>query len=333
MSEPTLILAYDNLRVEIADAMGWTRTEAKWTASQVAVIDKMMQSGYRRFLFPPVIPGDTTPHKWSFLEPVTTLVAFGDASGTVSGQPVYASPSSTVTITTSEFYPGMIGQSLVFDTSGNSYEIISYTSATVVVVSGDASGETSDDTFTITADGDCSLPDDFGSISSDLFCSDSSTMSRKRVERRGVSDILRMRAESDDLTGEPDYFALAPKTHTGAAGQRQKLMFYPIPDTDYTLSYKYQILRNKIDSTYAYPAGTEAHSETILAAMLAECSKYIRDDNGEEARFKELLFSSIRQDQMLDAPSSLGYNGNNSGYLPRRHSGDNPTITYNGSPI
>jgi len=333
MSEPTLILAYDSLRTEIADALGWTRTSSKWTASQIAVIDKMMQSGYRRFLFPPVLPGETVPHKWSFLEPVAELVAFGDLDGTVNGTPSYSSPSSTVEATTSVFYPGMIGQSLVFDTSGNSYVIAGYTSGTVVTVTGDASGETADDGITITANGDCALPDDFGSMSSDFYCESSNSMSRKRIERRGVADILCLRAEDDDLTGEPDYFALAPKTHTGAAGQRQQIMFYPIPDTDYTLSYRYQILRNKIDSTYTYPAGTEAHSETILAAMMSECSKYIREDAGEEARFKELLYASVRQDQLLDSPDSYGYNGNTRGYVPRRHCGDNPTITYNGTVI
>jgi len=330
MSEPTLILAYDNLRTEIAFALGWTRTESKWTAAQVAVIDKIMQSGYRRFLAPPVLPNSMVPHKWSFLEPTATLVAFTSAAGTMSGVPIYSSPSSTVTATAAKFFPGMVGRSIIFDDSSASYVIAGYTSSTVITVTGDASGELTGDDFTIAATGDVALPDDFGSMSSEFYLATSVASGCKTVQRRGLADILRRRAEDDDETGVPEVFAIAPKTHTGQTGQRQQAMFWPIPDDDYTLTFQYQILRNKIDATYVYPAGIETHSETILAAMLAECDHHVRQDLGNEARFKEMLYSSISMDQMNSAPESMGYNGNRGAGIVSRHNGENSTITYNG---
>jgi len=332
MSEPTLILAYDNLRTEIAFALGWTRTESKWTAAQVAVIDKVLQSGYRRFLFPAVLPNDTVPHKWSFLEPTDTIVAFAAASGTVSGLPVYATPSSTITATAAKFFPGMVGRSITFDTSSTSYVIVGYTSSTIITVTGNASGELTGDTFTIDSTGDVAMPDNFGSMSSEFYLS-SSVSSCKTIQRRGLSDILRRRAEDEDRTGAPEFYAIAPKAHTGAAGQRQQAMFWPTPDDDYTLTFQYQLLRNKIDATYVYPAGIESHSETILAAILAECDHQMRQDFGNEARFKEMLFTSVKMDEMNSSPESMGYNSNRGAGVVARHNGENPAITYNGGSI
>jgi hypothetical protein len=70
------------------------------------------------------------------------------ADGTTSGSPSKDNGTTTVTATAAVFNADMVGHSLVFDVSGLSYPIVSYTSATVVVVTGDASGETDAD-FTV----------------------------------------------------------------------------------------------------------------------------------------------------------------------------------------
>jgi hypothetical protein len=71
-------------------------------------------------------------------------------AGTVSGTPSKDNGTTTITATADIFVATMVGSTFTFDTSGTSYVIASHTSATVIVVTGDASGETADDTFTIT---------------------------------------------------------------------------------------------------------------------------------------------------------------------------------------
>jgi hypothetical protein len=67
-------------------------------------------------------------------------------TGACSG--VFSSPSTTVTATAAAFHATMVGRTLKGG-SGTEYLITAYTSTTVVVVTGDASAET---TFTVTAD-------------------------------------------------------------------------------------------------------------------------------------------------------------------------------------
>lgn len=70
-------------------------------------------------------------------------------SGTASGVPVYASGQSTITSAGTEFIPEHVGSTFKFGTSGATYPIVTYTSTSQVKVKGDASGETSGDTFTV----------------------------------------------------------------------------------------------------------------------------------------------------------------------------------------
>lgn len=70
-------------------------------------------------------------------------------TGTVSGLPVHVAGTSTITSAGTEFTYEQIGAFFQFDTSGTRYEITGFTSTSVVTVQGDASGETSGDTFTI----------------------------------------------------------------------------------------------------------------------------------------------------------------------------------------
>lgn len=70
-------------------------------------------------------------------------------TGTMSGAPSFGDPESTVTATAAIFTEEMVGQRLIFDTSGNSYLIEAFTSTTIIDITGDASGEDSGDTLTV----------------------------------------------------------------------------------------------------------------------------------------------------------------------------------------
>ena len=79
MAESTLSLSYPDFVREVALLLGYSTTSADRTAAETAEIDRLVQSGLRQFYHPPIVPGEASPHEWSFLSPVKTLVtASGD---------------------------------------------------------------------------------------------------------------------------------------------------------------------------------------------------------------------------------------------------------------
>lgn len=68
---------YTSLCVDLADFLGWGRnTEgagSDWTTATQNRLSDLIHGGYLQFLYPPILPGETTAHRWSFLRPTTTL--------------------------------------------------------------------------------------------------------------------------------------------------------------------------------------------------------------------------------------------------------------------
>jgi len=93
-------------------------------------------------------------------------------------------------------------------------------------------------------------------------------------------------------------------------------MFHNPPNDDFTLKYRYYILPDALVlTTYEYPYGSAAHSETILESCLAIAESREKDggDGSHQARFGGLLQSSIDHDRSLGSPIvHFGYNGDNS---------------------
>lgn len=335
MSEPNLIQTFAEIKLDMGEELGWTRTEGKWTASQVLKMNSMMDAAYRRFLFSARDPRSGMPHRWSFLEPTTTIVFWATVTGTNSGAPSYdASAYSTITATADKFYPSMIGQTYTFDTSSTDYTITHYVSATQIKVSGDASGEASGDTFTITATGDYRMPDDFGAIIGDFHYTASQAY-RRLLKRVGIGQIHHQRSINSDYTSVPEIYAIVPASQDGSAGQRQNVSIWPIPASTYTLTYNYSILPDKISSSSPYPKGTEAYSEAIRWACLAEVESRHDLQRGYEQRYQDALASAVQRDQLDSMPDTVGYNDDGSTSVNRywhdRTVG--ATITRNGTPI
>lgn len=72
MAEPTLSLSFTDFRSRTARYLGWSPDSADWSSDETSRLDEIVQSGYRQFLNPPVLP-NVPKHRWSFLRPVTTL--------------------------------------------------------------------------------------------------------------------------------------------------------------------------------------------------------------------------------------------------------------------
>jgi len=73
MAESSLTLGFPELRQAIGFYLGYGSVIGDWTATQIAVIETIVQTGYRRVLYPPAIDASTVGYEWSFLRPSTTL--------------------------------------------------------------------------------------------------------------------------------------------------------------------------------------------------------------------------------------------------------------------
>jgi len=310
MAESTTSLDYNALVKATAERCGYGYTAyASLTSNQQTEVDLYVQEGYREWL---------QAFDWSFLRPVTTSVLFATTTtGTVSGTPSHSAGLTTITATASKFYPTMEANTFTFDTSGTEYTIATYTSATVIVVYGDASGETADDTFTITGTGKYQLPDDFGGFIGDVYFS-AGAGRWLPIEITGIAEVLDMHQRTTGQ-GRPTLGALqiepVSDQSTNAIGQRWSLLVWRYPDANYTIRYQYQVLPHNLatapssSTSTQYPYGGARHAETILYACYAaaERSKYKVIDGPDGAHYQRLLARSIQIDKKFTRAGTLGY--------------------------
>lgn len=143
-----------------------------------------------------------------------------------------------------------------------------------------------------------SLPDDFGGVIINDSVSYESGSSKRRISKVPEGKIAALQGKTNE-TGDPVYYATRPKGHTAITGMRWEITFYPTPSSDAGVRFRYPINPPTIDSTDQYPLGGASHSETIIEAVLAAAEEYLDDDpqGVHQARFMELLASSIRQDR------------------------------------
>lgn len=337
--EPTAGGDFDVLRRRVGDYLGKSMDPDDWSQNDFDRISDIIDAGYRQFLHPPVLPGERMAHEWSFLRPLSTITIWGTVSGTSSGAPSYSSSTglSTITATTSKFYETMVGKTFTFDTSGNEYTVASYTSATVIKVTGNASAETSGDTFTVAADGDYQFPDDFGGLDGDLFYDQADNAFYPiKLTSEGMILNLRMRETVEiTTTGKPEMAAVVPiNSTTNSEGQRWNLMIWSTPSDGnvYTLTYRYHALQNALSLTRPFALGGAAHFETILASCLATAEQFLNDTAGQMTnRWLERLFASVSHDRTRNMPSTYGTNLDRSGNRPiaQRRRIEN-TTTFNG---
>lgn len=94
-------ITYARLRVAVAEFLGWRRNSEgagnDWSTLQGNRLDDVLNSGYMQFLYPPILPGEKTAHRWTFLRPTGTF-------DTVDDQYLYDMPSTFGAIVGNLYY-------------------------------------------------------------------------------------------------------------------------------------------------------------------------------------------------------------------------------------
>lgn len=332
MAESTLKLTLTELRVQVAYKLGYGRAYPSGTNQQNhvnAVVDRALALVYWHPIYPE-IPEIKASHKWSFLEPKDSLVAWDTTTGTIS-----STTTTTIVATTAIFYDSMVGHTLSV-TGGSDWTITATngthsTAGTTATVSADPTGETG--VITVTADGDYRLPDDWGGIVSRMVY-DSST-GRAPLQWVAPEQILQLRNEYTS-TGYPTVAAVIAVSNDGTDGQRWNLMLHPTPGGDYTFNYQYSVLPDALSASATYPYGGTQFREVLMAACEAVCEmEKLGHRAGMWANFVSALHSAILRDRESTGGKEIGKNTCPEEYgsmsqLDWLRKEESPTVTYNG---
>ena len=296
--ESTLSLTFAQMYANIGAKLYGNRSP---TGADLTECKRIVNEGYSFFV---------AYHDWSFLHPEAVLVLSPVVvTGTVVTQGVYSSPTTTVDSTVAKFTASMVGREFVFTDSGTSYTIVGYVDSTTVLLGGDASGEKSGDTFTITEDGNYTLPDDFAEPEG-LFSFGPDT--GYPPLRWVPADVIRVKRAASASGAIPTLCSLQAVELTAATGQRWELMVWPTPSTLTTLYYQY--LRNPaaLSADGDYPVGGMRYSPAVMAcAYMIWEGEQGRTDGSEAVKAMRLLARAQMTD-LRQHPRNLGTNRDNS---------------------
>ena len=319
----TLALTFGNIRREVQRYFGLGRATTWDNLSEAAKGDVLtaIERGLRQFYAPPLMPGESSAHEWSFLQGsgvITTIAPYTTGTVTVSGAAVTGSGTT--------FTSAMVGR--LFYANGETREISARASNTAITLDRALDTNiTSAASYEIVAH-EYDLAADFGGIRGQITFDDSDGFVPLRVVNDSI--IRNLRATGGYLKEQASYAAIVPKAVDGDTTSQQvyTLEIWPFPDKVYELHYNYSVLTdsgmedavvgdgNQADPVDGnYPVGGMIHGETIMSSCLAICEQMVDEFNNPgklQAKYIERLASSISYDRRNMLPSYFGYNADNS---------------------
>lgn len=160
-------------------------------------------------------------------------------------------------------------------------------------------------TFATSADfGLYQLPADFGGIEGDItFAAD---QAYRKIHIVGENYVRELQ-QGVSSSGIPRYAAVRAYA-SGLSGQRYELVLWPTPDSEYDLTFRYNINPDALASDNDYALGGPALAETILQSCRAAADRIFNDNVGAEYQmFIERLKTSVSLDRRMLAPERLGF--------------------------
>lgn len=261
------------------------------TAEQALALE-WLNDGYHEFLTGVWYDeeGLMRQHNWTFLKPRASMTLWGGFAAqalTVSGD-----DDTILTAATASFFATMVGATIVGDTSGTEYTVVTYTSTKIIVVDADASGDT---TFTMTPNGVNRLPAGWGgSDVSPVYDNDESTSTALAEVSPGRMERL---YRDDSNEGMPRRWCYFPATHASSAVLAQDIRVHPACDEDYLIQWPFRLVPADLaDSATYHVAGVE-HDLTIEA--FAKAAAEFSQSGKHGAWFAEAR-RLMRQSAILD---------------------------------
>ena len=158
---------------------------------------------------------------------------------------------------------------------------------------------------TVADDFDYALPANFGSIVGDLTFTEGKGYGP--IKQTSAQAILRQRQVSS-RTGVPEYFATRWLVQTSGLLQRQEILFYPVPDDVYVLTYSYAVLAPKLSKLNPYPLGGPRMSQLMIEACKAVGEQVKDGQRGDQwGVFREALLSAIQMDKGTNFAPTVGF--------------------------
>ena len=212
---------------------------------------------------------------------------------------------TTLTASAATFYESMEGKSIVIDGVGT-FTMKTYTSTTVMVVEGDASAASAD-VFSITADGDYTMPSSFNGTFTGAITYAAATNQAIHLEWSDPSVIRQLREDVLD-TNYPSLAAIRPRTNT----RRSELMVWPVPSTAAVLEFPAFVQFDLLTAVTDKPALPPGYDELLRAAVLYVIERDVhKQDRGQyKSYFFEAALPSAWELDKRAAPRRLGYFGN-----------------------
>lgn len=340
MSEPTSVLTFADLLIDISEKIGCPYYGADGTEAAQVPIDPQNLDLCKRIVNKAIrmfISDAPKPNGWRWLRPVASLVLWPsvavDAANPILTA-VHVTGVTTIVVTSAAFYPSMELKNIVI-TGVGTFPIASYISATSVTVTGNASAaHASSKTFSIEADGNYTLPADFGGQFTGHPTFSAGTNRGSAIEYTDESVIRELRANVTASTGTP-YLMAVRVMSVGSPRRRHEALFYSTPAEVFTVQFPYVLHFQSLVATTEVSPAPFGHDEAIKAAARAVAEKDVEDSMGMEWDYYRKI--ALQNSYLVDAqsaPKQLGYFGNGRGTPMTIHTFrdgiyQRPTVTVN----
>ena len=161
--------------------------------------------------------------------------------------------------------------------------------------------------ITVAGQSSLDLPENYANMASPLTFAPSQTVIYDSLE---VIDEYRMSTllQRSSADGRPRMVATRPKG-PGVLGNRHEILFYPVPDDEYEISYRYQVNPTAGTDETEIVYGGQPHAQTLVEACLAASEEYDGVLGVHSKMYIECLRASVAQDRLVNATGNLGYNG------------------------
>lgn len=157
----------------------------------------------------------------------------------------------------------------------------------------------------VASDYDYTLPNDFGSLVGQYMIWGSG-QSYDPVFLVGQQDILMERSQST-RTGRPEKFAIRWAAQVAGASQRREAIFWPTPDTTYTLTYQYAVLTGYLSETNPYPVGGPRMTQLMFEACRAYGETIKNGARGDQWNvYMQELQAAVQMDKHTNTERTVG---------------------------